>query len=391
MSKINELIQQLCPKGVEFKKIDGLVNILDSKRKPISKAKRIYGPYPYYGANGVQDYVEDYIFDGTYLLLGEDGSVINKDGSPVLHWATGKIWVNNHAHILAEKENPELLLRFLFYALAELNVTKVVKGNIPKITQQNLKEFIVPIPPIQVQQEIVKILDQFTALDQELNNELQARKQQYSFYLNQLLSFEDKNVEFKALGEIGEFIRGNGLQKSDFTDSGVGCIHYGQIYTYYGLSTIRTKSFVSEELAKKLKKAQNGDLIIAGVSENIEDVCKAVVWLGNDEICISGDSFAYRHSQNPKYLAYIFQSKEFLKFKKKNAQGAKVTRLKSGSLPKFKIPVPSLEEQERIVKILDQFDTLVNDTTVGLPAEINARKQQYEYYRNQLLTFKPLD
>ncbi|MDN5423044.1 MAG: restriction endonuclease subunit S, partial [Chryseobacterium sp.] len=251
-------------------------------------------------------------------------------------------------------------------------------------------KFMIPIPPLAVQEEIVKILDKFTQLEAELEAELEARTRQYEYYRNQLLAFEDKEVEWKTLGEVGEFIRGSGLQKTDFTESGVGCIHYGQIYTFYGTYATKTKSFVSEELAKKLRKAKKGDLIIAGVSENIEDVCKSVVWLGEEDICISGDSSAFRHNQNSKFIGYLLQTSRFSDFKKKFAQGAKVTRLRSGSLPTFKIPIPPIEEQERIVKILDQFDALVNDISVGLPAEIKARREQYEYYRGKLLTFKPL-
>ena len=116
MSKIEELIQQLCPNGVEWKRLENLCVILDSKRKPVSKGKRSKGIYPYYGANGVQDYVDNYLFDGTFILLGEDGSVINKDKSPVLNWAKGKIWVNNHAHIFSEKPE-EANLRYLYYTL----------------------------------------------------------------------------------------------------------------------------------------------------------------------------------------------------------------------------------------------------------------------------------
>ncbi len=98
LSKIGYLIKQLCPNGVEYKELEEVVNILDSLRRPISKEKREKGIYPYYGANGIQDFVKDFILEGTFLLMGEDRSVINKDGSPVLNWATGKIWVNNHAH-----------------------------------------------------------------------------------------------------------------------------------------------------------------------------------------------------------------------------------------------------------------------------------------------------
>lgn len=193
-------------------------------------------------------------------------------------------------------------------------------------------------------------------------------------------------VEWKKLGEIGTLIRGSGLQKKDFTENGVGCIHYGQIYTYYGTFADRTISFVSETMARKLKKAQKGDVLISGVSENIEDICKPIGWLG-DEICISGDMFAFRHNQNTKYITYLLQTNDFKNYKRKYAQGTKVIRVKPEKILNYNIPIPPLSEQERIVAILDKFDALVNDISQGLPAEIEARRKQYEYYRNRLLNF----
>ncbi|WP_077417637.1 restriction endonuclease subunit S [Rodentibacter rarus] len=191
-----------------------------------------------------------------------------------------------------------------------------------------------------------------------------------------------------ALGEIGTFIRGSGLQKKDFVESGVGCIHYGQIYTYYGTFTHTTKSFVSEEFAKKAKMASFGDLVMATTSENVSDVCKVVAWLGKESIAISGDALIIKHNQNAKYMAYLFQTKHFLDFKKMYATGTKVIRISTDNLKKYKFYLPPLEIQQMIVDILDKFDKLVNDLTTGLPAEINARRQQYEYYRDKLLAFR---
>ena len=111
-------------------------------------------------------------------------------------------------------------------------------------------------------------------------------------------------VEWKALGEVGIMERGSGLKKSDFKEEGVPCIHYGQIYTHYGLSADKTISFVSEKLGEKLKKVNNGDLIIAVTSENYEDVCKPFVWEGKDEIVTGGHTAIYRHTQNPRYIAF---------------------------------------------------------------------------------------
>lgn len=192
------------------------------------------------------------------------------------------------------------------------------------------------------------------------------------------------------MGEIGTFIRGNGLQKKDFTESGVGCIHYGQIYTHYGTSTTKTKSFVDAALAKNLLKVEKGDIVLACTSENIEDVAKAVAWLGEETIVTGGHSVVFKHNEVPKYIAYFMQTSSFFNQKKKYAYGAKVIDIKTEDLAKIIIPIPPIEVQEKIVAILDRFEALVNDISKGLPAEIEAQKTRYEYYRNKLLTFKPL-
>ncbi len=189
------------------------------------------------------------------------------------------------------------------------------------------------------------------------------------------------------MGEIGNFVRGSGIQKSDFIDSGAGCIHYGQIHTHYGTWADKTKSFISPDFAARLRKAHSGDLVIATTSEDDDAVAKAVAWLGNDEVAVSTDAYIYRHTINPKYMSYFFQTELFQSQKKPYITGTKVRRISGDALAKIRIPVPSDVEQERIVSILDKFDALVNDLSSGLPAEIKARRQQYEHYRDLLLTF----
>ncbi len=186
-----ENLIDLSPNGVEYKELSELCDIMDSYRKPITKEKRISGIYPYYGANGIQDYIDSYIFDGTYILMGEDGSVINKDNTPVLNWATGKIWVNNHAHVLKEKS--DMLLRFLYYYLQTIDISAIVRGTPPKITQQDLKILKIPVPPLEVQEYIVNILDKFDSLVNDimvgLPAEIAARQKQYAYYRDKLLTF----------------------------------------------------------------------------------------------------------------------------------------------------------------------------------------------------------
>ncbi len=205
-------------------------------------------------------------------------------------------------------------------------------------------------------------------------------------FLEKLL--DGAEVDHLAMGQegVGKFIRGSGLQKKDFTETGVGCIHYGQIYTHYGTYADKTKSFVSEDFAKKSRKAKRGDLIIATTSENDEDVCKAVAWLGEEEIAVSSDACFYTHKLNPKYAAYFFQTEQFQKQKRQYITGAKVRRVNAGNLAKILIPIPcpadprkSLAIQAEIVRILDAFTSLT--------AELTARKKQYNYYRDQLLSF----
>ena len=190
-------------------------------------------------------------------------------------------------------------------------------------------------------------------------------------------------VEFKALGEVGEFVRGNGIQKSDLKETGVGAIHYGQIHTHYNTWATDTKSFVSESLAAKLRKARPGDLVIATTSEDDAAVAKAVAWIGGTEVVISGDAYIFRHTLEPKYVSYFFQSEQFQDQKKRHITGTKVRRISGESLAKIRIPVPPLEVQREIVKVLDTFTQLEAE----LEAELEARRRQYQYYRDALLSF----
>ena len=189
MGKIDDLIKSKCPNGVKFLDLEKCCNILDNKRKPVTKSARTTGEYPYYGANGIQDYVADYIFDGKYVLVGEDGSVINENGNPIVTWAEGKIWVNNHAHIIEEIEG--VSLRYLYHYIQTINVTSLIHGNIPKLNQGDFRKLQIAVPPLEVQDEIVHVLDDFMLLSAELSAELKARQKQYEYYRDKLLTFEN--------------------------------------------------------------------------------------------------------------------------------------------------------------------------------------------------------
>ncbi|ENQ6619266.1 restriction endonuclease subunit S [Campylobacter lari] len=390
MSKIEKLLEELCPNGVEFKSLGEVCEVV--KGQQLNKNLLLEnGLYPVMnGGINPSGYWDTYNKNAQTIIISQGGA-----SAGYVNFMQTPFWAGAHCYTI-EKIVEFLNYKFIYYFLKnnQNNLIKLQYGaGIPALNKIDIQTLQIPIPPLEVQEEIVKILDTFTKLEAELEAELEARRRQYEYYRNKLLSFEylDKNgggYELKMLGEVGNFTRGSGLQKKDLLDFGIPCIHYGQIHTYYNNYTYTTKSFVDFESAKKLKKAKKGDLIIAGASENIEDICKAIVYLGENNVCISGDSFAFSHSLNPKYVGYVFQSERFIEYKKKYAQGTKVMRLSIERLKQFQIPIPPLATQEKIVSILDKFHTLTTDLQSGIPAEIKARKKQYEYYRNKLLTFK---
>lgn len=210
-------------------------------------------------------------------------------------------------------------------------------------------------------------------------------------YLEKLL--DGVEVEWLPLGKLGELVRGNGLPKSDFTESGVPAIHYGQIYTFYGLSTETTKSFVSHETAKKLKKVNSGDVVITNTSENFTDVGKALVYLGKEQAVTGGHATIFKPNSTiiGKYFAYFTQTDSFANEKRKYSKGTKVIDVSASDMAKIIIPIPcpdnpekSLAIQSEIVRILDKFTAL----TAELTAELTMRKKQYNYYRDKLLSFE---
>ena len=188
-------------------------------------------------------------------------------------------------------------------------------------------------------------------------------------------------VEYKRLGEIATISRGGNLQKKDFCSDGVPCIHYGQIYTRYGLFADKTFTFISEDCAKKQKLAYPNDIVMAVTSENIEDVCKCVAWLGDGAVAVSGHTAIIHHNQNAKYLTYYFHTQMFAAQKRKLVHGTKVMEVKPDTLNSVIIPVPPLPVQSEIVKILDNFTEL----TAELTAELTVRKLQYKYYCKKVL------
>jgi type I restriction enzyme S subunit len=341
----------------------------------------------------------DVLFTGSSETPGDVGM-----SSAVTTEFDEDVYLNSFSFGVRFKSTIKLLPEFAKYLFRSRLMRKEIAKTGSGVTRYNVskerfKHLPIPIPcpsdpkrSLEIQAQIVRILDAFT----ELTAELTARKKQYNYYRDQLLTFEDGEVEWKRLGELGELVRGNGLQKKDFTETGVPAIHYGQLYTYYGLFTETTKSFVSPELAKQLRKVDKGDVVLTNTSEDYEGVCKALVYLGDRQAVTGGHATVFKPKPHfsGKYFAYFTQTEVFSREKRKHTKGTKVLDVSATDMAKLSVPIPcpsnprkSLEIQSEIVATLDRFDALTNSISEGLPREIELRQKQYEYYRDMLLSF----
>lgn len=195
------------------------------------------------------------------------------------------------------------------------------------------------------------------------------------------------SVRNVALGEVGEFIRGRRFTKADYVESGLGSIHYGEIYTDYGTTASSVHRFVRPELRGSLRLARRGDLVIAATGENVQDVCKAVAWLGDEEVAVHDDCYIFRHDLDPTYAAYLFQSAVFNDQKARLASESKLARISGANLAKIIAPVPPMSVQREVVAVLDRFSALQAELETQLQAEVRARRAQFTHYRDALLSF----
>jgi type I restriction enzyme S subunit len=398
MSRFEELIEQLCPDGVEFKELQEVVNLTmgTSPAGNTFSSNSNDGIEFHQGKTSFGNEIIKHsnVYTTSPIKVAEPDSLIMSVRAPVgdTNLTNRKIAIGRGLCSMVGKDS--LMTKFLYYFINENIKTFKNKSNgstFEAINTQEIKKISIPIPPIPIQQEIVNILDGFSKLQAELQAELQARARQYKYYRNDLLNFDGKEVERKTLGEIGEFIRGKRFVKDDIVTKGVPCIHYGEMYTHYNIWAKESKSFLEPALAAKLRVANPGDVIIVSAGETVEDIGNGVAWLGESNVVIHDACFAFRHNLNPKYISYYLQTELFRSQIKKHISSGKISSINASGLSKAKIPIPPLAEQERIVNILDKFDKLVNDISEGLPAEIKARQKQYEYYRSKLLTFEMIN
>ena len=336
-----------------------------------------------------KDEKQNEVLWGDILITGSSETPADAGmSSVVLFNPQEKMYLNSFCFGFRLNDMNEALPSYIGHLLRSTSIRAAISKTAFGVTRFNVNrmrfaDIEIPLPPLNTQKEIVSILDSFTSLIDKMKQEVEMRKKQMEYYREKLMA-PQTNWKIKTLGEIGTFTRGNGLQKSDFRVKGFPCVHYGQIHTYYNTCIYKTKSFCEEDLAKKLQKASYGDLLIATTSEDVKACCKAAVWFGAGDVAYSGDSFCYSHDQDPKYMAYLFQTEMFAKQKQKAATGAKVIRVSGESMASFSFAFPPLVQQRQIASILDTFESYISK----LEKMIELRQKQYEYYREKLLTFE---
>ncbi|AGA65769.1 putative restriction endonuclease type I S subunit [Brachyspira pilosicoli P43/6/78] len=290
-----------------------------------------------------------------------------------------KFWAGAHCYII-KPNTDKLINKYLFFVLKniEIHIMELKNGaGIPGINKNKITKIKIPLLPIEVQKEIVRILDTFTKYQDLLNRELELRKKQYEYYRDKLLTFSNDKAQWKRLGDIAHIVMGQSPDSKSYNNKNIGlpflqgCASFGTIYPLINTYSSDIKKIAVNGSILMSVRAPVGKLNIA-----------------NTDICI-GRGLCSINSNCEVSNKYVFYSlKNIIKYIADKSKGAIFDSITSDSIRNIKIPVPPLEEQERIVNILDKFDALCNDITRGLPAEIKLRKKQYEYYRDKLLTFK---
>lgn len=362
MSKIDELIAEYCPDGVRFlalKDVAQIKNGKDYKHLPD-------GDIPVYGSGGVMTHVGEASYEGPSVLLPRKGSISN------VFYVDGPFW-NVDTIYYTVIDQTLMLPRFFYHFMLNQHIERLNTSNAarPALTQAVLNKIVVPVPPLPVQEEIVWILDSFSTLEAELEAELEARRKQYAHYRDELLSSGDcVSVSISSLATLRDRQR-KPIKKADRTTGGTpyygasGIIDYVDGYTHDGDYLL-----ISEDGANLIARSSPIAFQVSGKT-----------WINNHAHVLEiSDSYTRR------LVEMYINSVDISSYVNVSGQ----PKLTKTNLLDMKVKLPPEDKRQEIVEMLDRFDKLTNDLSSGLPAEIEARRRQYEYYRDRLLSFDRL-
>ena len=394
MSKLEELIQQYCPDGVEWKTLGEVCDIHKGVQFNKTDMKDV-GTYPVInGGINPSGYAEVFNEEKDTITISQGGA-----SAGYVNFLRNKFWLGAHCYAVIPYDIVLNKYLYHFIKMNEITLQQCQYGaGIPALAKSTISSLEIPVPPLPVQEEIVRILDNFTELQAELQAELQKRKLQYNYYLDNLLNFNrggyQAEVRWMKMSDIGAFYSGlSGKTKEDFQNGNAKFISYVNIFNNPSLITDvddRVKILEGE----KQNTIQYGDLLFTGSSETPDEcgMCSVLTHHTEEKLYLNSFCFGFRFNDlsgiNPEFMKFLFRSSVIRKLICKTANGVTRFNISKKEFAKIVIPIPSLAEQDHIASVLDKFYFLVGDLSSGLPAEMEKRRQQYEYYRDRLLTFK---
>jgi type I restriction enzyme S subunit len=335
-------------------------------------------PYPVY--NGGTTYTGFY---DQYNTIGPKVIISARGAAGFVNKVEGKFWAGNSCHVIEVKDENVLSWEYLYYALKS-NENNLIGhqqkgGGVPAVSKVMISEISIPLPPIQIQKEIVRHLDVFANLLNNINDEIEARQKQLQIALNRYFEADINKV---SIAELGKITRGRRFVRTDIVEQGTPCIHYGDIYTRYPVCVDTALTYLTGEITKKMRYAKSGDVVYVGAGENDEDIGMAIAWLGKEPAAVHDACYILsEHEQDAKYLAYMSRANDFHKQLKMSVASGKICAIPPDGLGRVKIPVPPIAEQRAIAEKLDTIEAFINN----LKTERDLRQQQYEYYREYLI------
>lgn len=391
MSKLEQLINELCPEGVEY---DFLYTVMDYEQptKYIVKDTKYDDEFETPVLTAGQSFILGYTNESTGIFEASTDNpvIIFDDFTTSFHWVDFNFKVKSSAMKmlrLKRDRSHDADFRYIYHVMKNIQYAPV---DHTRQWIEKYSKFKIPLPPLPIQEEIVRILDKFTELTTELTAELTARKQQYEYYRDSILTY-DESIKIE-LGQIAMVTKLAGFEFTkyvSYSDSGKVIALRGLNVKNGHLDLKDVKYIDNSDLSKLTRsKLHIGDMLFTYVGT----IGQVALVNEEDRFYLAPNVALIRTTTDklmPKFMRYYFQSSQFWKTQiDRLLQSSSMQNIPMGKIRKFKIPVPPLAEQKRIVDILDHFDKLCNDISEGLPAEIEARQKQYEYYRDNLLTFK---
>lgn len=384
MTEFEKFINNQCPDGVVYKRIASMAEVGTGSSNGNEAVDN--GTYPFFIRSSIVKAKDDYEYDEEAIIIPGEGGV-----GDIFHYVNGKYALHQRVyriHFLTNEINAKFVYYYMQQHFKSFITKKAVNATVTSIRKPMIEEFLIPVPPLEVQREIVRVLDSFTFLSAELSAELQARKKQYEYYRELLLTKKDANRLGKIIDMLSQPITDGPHITPVFVDSGIPflsaeAIHDGKI-DFEKKRGFITKDF-DLECCKKYKPQKNDVFMVKSGSTT----GKVGYVDTNEQFNIWSPIAAMRTNveNSSRFLFHLLQSNEIQKQVKEKSSHGSQPNLSMRILEQFEVVIPPLEIQNKIADVLDNFDAICNDLNIGLPAEIEARQKQYEYYRDMLLTF----